>query len=331
MNVFELDQEYVANTYARFPVNIVSGKGSVLKDEAGKEYIDLGSGIAVNNFGTADEEWIAAVTVQLHAFQHTSNLYYTQPCAQLARMLCQRTGMKKVFFSNSGAEANETAIKAAREYASIHKGADCYTIVTLNNSFHGRTLATLAATGQEKYHQHFGPMPQGFVNIDATPEALEEVVTTTKVAGILFETVQGEGGILPLAPEFLTAMVKTAQENDIVLIADEVQCGNGRSGKLYAYMQYGLKPDVVTTAKGIGGGLPIGVTMLGEKVQDVFTPGMNSSTFGGNPAACAGAVNILGRIDDQLMAEVEEKSKYIFGQLTGAKGVESVSGLGLPA
>lgn len=198
MNVFELDQEYVANTYARFPVNIVSGKGSVLKDESGKEYIDLGSGIAVNSFGTADEEWIAAVTVQLHAFQHTSNLYYTQPCAQLARMLCQRSGMKKVFFSNSGAEANETAIKAAREYASIHKGADCYTIVTLNNSFHGRTLATLAATGQEKYHQHFGPMPQGFVNIDATPEALEEVVTTTKVAGILFETVQGRAASCPL-------------------------------------------------------------------------------------------------------------------------------------
>ena len=329
MNVFELDQEYVANTYARFPVNIVSGKGSVLKDEAGKEYIDLGSGIAVNSFGTADEEWIAAVTVQLHAFQHTSNLYYTQPCAQLARMLCQRTGMKKVFFSNSGAEANETAIKAAREYASIHKGADCYTIVTLNNSFHGRTLATLAATGQEKYHQHFGPMPHGFVSIDPTTEALKEVVKTTKVAGIMFEAIQGEGGIQPLNPEFVWNMARIAKEHDIVLIADEVQCGNGRSGKLYAYMNYAVQPDVVTTAKGIGGGLPIGVTMLGEKVQDVFKPGLNGSTFGGNPVCCAGAISILDRIDDALMSQVAEKSKYIFQELSGAKGVESVSGMGL--
>ncbi len=329
MNVFEMDHEYVANTYARFPVNIVEGKGSILKDETGKEYIDLGSGIAVNSFGMADEKWIGAVTAQLHAFQHTSNLFYTQPCAQLAQKLCQRTGMKKVFFSNSGAESNETAIKAAREYASLTKGPDCYTIVSLKNSFHGRTLATLAATGQDTFHQHFGPMPQGFVSIDPTTEALEEVVKTTKVAGIMFEAIQGEGGIQPLNPEFVWNMARIAKEHDIVLIADEVQCGNGRSGKLYAYMNYAVQPDVVTTAKGIGGGLPIGVTMLGEKVQDVFKPGLNGSTFGGNPVCCAGAISILDRIDDALMSQVAEKSKYIFQELSGAKGVESVSGMGL--
>lgn len=329
MNVFELDHEYVANTYARFPVNIVEGKGSLLKDEQGKEYIDLGSGIAVNTFGTADEQWMAAVNEQMHAFQHTSNLFYTAPCVQLAQKLCQRTGMKKVFFSNSGAESNETAIKTAREYASLHKGPDCYTIVTLKNSFHGRTLATLAATGQDVFHQHFGPMPAGFVTIDPTPEALEEVVKQVPVAGIMFEAIQGEGGIQPLSQEFVQAMVKVAEEQDIVLMADEVQCGNGRSGMLYAYMNYGIRPDVVTTAKGIGGGLPIGVTMLGEKVQDVFKPGLNGSTFGGNPVCCAGAISILDRIDDALLAEVKEKSQYIFDALTGAKGVESVSGMGL--
>lgn len=329
MNVFEMDHEYVANTYARFPVNIVEGKGAILKDEKGKEYIDLGSGIAVNSFGTADEKWIEAVTAQMHSFQHTSNLFYTQPCAQLAQKLCQRTGMKKVFFSNSGAESNETAFKAAREYASLTKGPDCYTIVSLKNSFHGRTLATLAATGQEVFHQHFGPMPEGFVNIDPTTEALEEVVKTTKVAGIIFEAIQGEGGIQPLDPEFVWNMGRIAKEHDIVLIADEVQCGNGRSGKLYAYMNYAIQPDVVTTAKGIGGGLPIGVTMLGEKVKDVFTPGMNGSTFGGNPVCCAGAISILDRIDDALLGQVAEKSKYIFEELSGAKGVESVSGMGL--
>lgn len=329
MNVIELDKKYVAPTYSRFPVNIVSGKGSVVYDCDGKKYIDLGSGIAVNSFGVCDEQWIAAVTEQLHKFQHTSNLYYSEPCAKLAKMLCDRTGMCNVFFSNSGAEANECAIKAARKYGSDKKGSDCSTVVTLKNSFHGRTLTTLAATGQDAFHQYFQPLTPGFVHCDATPEDLKKAVSENNVAAIMFEIVRGEGGVLPLDEEFVDAMAALAQSNDILLIADEVQIGNGRSGMLYGYMNYGIKPDIVTTAKGIGGGLPIGITMLGEKVKDVFTPGLNGSTFGGNPVCCAGALNILERIDDKLLNEVKEKSKYIFSELSGAEGIESVTGMGL--
>ncbi len=331
MNIFELDRSYIANTYARFPINIVKGKGSLVWDCDGKEYIDLGSGIAVNSFGLCDEEWIAAVTEQLGKFQHTSNLYYSEPCAKLAQMLCERTGLKKVFFSNSGAEANESAIKAARKYAADKNGSDCYTIITLKNSFHGRTLTTLAATGQDSFHQYFQPLTHGFVHCEATVDDLRKTVNENKgkIAAIMFEIVRGEGGVLPLEKSFVDEMVKISREEDIILIADEVQVGNGRSGKLYGYMNYGFTPDVVTTAKGIGGGLPIGITMLGEKLKDVFTPGLNGSTFGGNPICCAGAISILQRIDDKLLEEVSKKSRYIFSELEGANGVESVTGMGL--
>ena len=328
IDVIATDKEYVAGSYARFPVNIVGGKGSELVDNNGKKYIDLCSGIAVNTFGIADDEWIGAVTAQLNAFQHTSNLYYTQPCALLAKKLCERTGLKKVFFSNSGAEANETAIKAARKYAADNKSKDAYKIITLKNSFHGRTHTTLAATGQDAFHEHFLPLTEGFVHIEPTVDALMSEVDD-KTAGIMFEVVRGEGGVLPLDKEFVDAMVAVAKEKDIILIADEVQVGNGRSGKLYGYMHYGFTPDVVTTAKGLGGGLPIGATMLGEKVENIFTPGLNGSTFGGNPVCCAGAVNIIDRIDDNLLAEVNKKSEYIFNALQGAEGIESVTGLGL--
>lgn len=331
MNIFELDRSYVANTYARFPINIVKGKGSLVWDCDGKEYIDLGSGIAVNSFGLCDEEWIAAVTEQLGKFQHTSNLYYSEPCAKLAQMLCERTGLKKVFFSNSGAEANESAIKAARKYAADRNGSDCYTIITLKNSFHGRTLTTLAATGQDSFHQYFQPLTPGFVHCEATADDLRKTVNENKgkIAAVMFEIVRGEGGVLPLEKSFVDEMVKISREEDIILIADEVQVGNGRSGKLYGYMNYGFIPDVVTTAKGIGGGLPIGITMLGEKLKDVFTPGLNGSTFGGNPICCAGAISILQRIDDKLLEEVSKKSRYIFSELEGSDGVESVTGMGL--
>ena len=331
MNIFELDRSYVANTYARFPINIVKGKGSLVWDCDGKEYIDLGSGIAVNSFGLCDEEWIAAVTEQLGKFQHTSNLYYSEPCAKLAQMLCERTGLKKVFFSNSGAEANESAIKAARKYAADRNGSDCYTIITLKNSFHGRTLTTLAATGQDSFHQYFQPLTPGFVHCEATADDLRKTVNENKgkIAAIMFEIVRGEGGVLPLEKSFVDEMVKISREEDIILIADEVQVGNGRSGKLYGYMNYEFIPDVVTTAKGIGGGLPIGITMLGEKLKDVFTPGLNGSTFGGNPICCAGAISILQRIDDKLLEEVSKKSRYIFSELEGSDGVESVTGMGL--
>lgn len=327
-DVFSTDKEFVANTYARFPIDIVSGKGSLVTDSDGKEYIDLGSGIAVNTFGVADDEWIKAVTAQLGKFQHTSNLYYTEPCAELAEELCKRTGMKKVFFSNSGAEANECAIKAARKYAADKKGKDCFKIITLNNSFHGRTLTTLAATGQEAFHRDFLPLTEGFVSVEPTPEALTAAVGDD-TAAIMFEIVRGEGGVIPLERPFIDAAIGIAKEKDILLIADEVQCGNGRSGKLYAYMNYGFMPDIVSTAKGLCGGLPLGATMLGEKVENVFTPGSHGSTFGGNPVCCAGALNILSRLDDALLREVSEKSEYIFSEMSGADGVESVSGLGL--
>lgn len=330
MNVKQKDKEFIAATYARFPIVISEGKGSLLKDEAGKEYIDLGTGIAVNTFGAADNDWINAVNKQLNKIQHTSNLYFTKPAAELAEMLCNRTGMKKVFFSNSGAEANECAIKVARKYAAEKKGAEYNTIITLKNSFHGRTITTLAATGQEVFHKDFLPLTEGFVYAEAnSADDLKQKVSENKVAAIMFETVQGEGGVVPLTKEFVKAIAEIAKEQDILMIADEVQTGNGRTGMLYGYMNYGITPDIVSTAKGLGGGLPIGATLLGEKVKDVLTAGSHGSTFGGNPVCCAGALNILSRIDDDLLAEVRKKSEYIIGELSVASGVKSVTGLGL--
>jgi len=329
-NTQALDKAYIANTYARFPVELVSGKGSLLKGADGKDYIDMGSGIAVNGFGAADDLWMQAVIEQLGKIPHSSNLYYTEPGAKLAEMLCRRTGMKKVFFGNSGAEANECAIKVARKYSADKKGPGCYTIVTLKNSFHGRTLATLSATGQDHYHELYQPLVPGFEHIaPGDVEALKAIDAKTPVAGILIECVQGEGGVVPLEAGFVHALADYAHEHDIPLMVDEVQTGNGRSGALYAYMTFGIQPDIVSTAKGLGGGLPIGACLMGEKVQDVLTPGDHGSTFGGNPVACAGGVSILSRIDDALLEGVRQRSAYIFEQLTGAPGIEGVSGLGL--
>lgn len=325
-----MDQEYVAGTYKRFPVEIVSGKGSRVVDSNGKSYVDMGSGIGVTAFGFGDEAWMAAVTDQLGKVQHTSNLYYTEPCAQLAKLMCEKTGMKKVFFSNSGAESNECAIKVARKYSAEKKGADCFTIVTLVNSFHGRTLTTLAATGQEHFHELFRPLTPGFVHVPANDiDALKACVAQNKIAGILMEVVQGEGGVLPLTEEYLVAADALAHENDIPFMIDEVQTGNGRSGKLYSYMNYPIHPDIVSTAKGLGGGLPIGATLLGEKVQNVLGYGDHGSTYGGNPVCCAGAVSVVERLTEDFLAGVREKSAYVFSQLEGAPGVESVTGLGL--
>ena len=309
MNVKQKDGEFIAATYARFPLVISEGEGSLLKDEEGREYIDLGTGIAVNTFGAADNDWINAVNNQLNKIQHTSNLYFTKPAADLAEMLCRRSGLKRVFFSNSGAEANECAIKVARKYAAEKKGAEYNTIITLKNSFHGRTITTLAATGQEVFHKDFLPLTEGFVYVEANNIGdLKQKVNENKVAAIMFEPVQGEGGVMPLTKEFVTAIAEIAKEQDILMIADEVQTGNGRTGRLYGYMNFGITPDIVSTAKGLGGGLPIGATLLGEKVKDVLTAGSHGSTFGGNPVCCAGALNILSRIDDTLLAEVREKS-----------------------
>lgn len=330
MSLQETDKKYIANTYNRFPVSIVSGKGSVVKDENGKEYIDLGSGIGVTSFGIADEIWQTAVTEQISKVQHMSNLYYTEPCARLAEILCEKTGMKKVFFSNSGAEANECAIKIARKYAFDKYGNDRFTIVTLKNSFHGRTLTTLSATGQEHYHELFNPLTPGFTSVDmGNLDALNKIHSETPVAGVLVECIQGEGGVLPIDADFIKSLNAWCNENDVLFMVDEVQTGNGRTGEFYAYMNYGVNPDVVSTAKGLAGGLPLGATLIGEKAQSVLGFGDHGSTFGGNPVCCAAAVSIVKRIDSNLLADVKEKSKAVFEALNGAKGVESVSGMGL--
>ncbi len=330
MAIFEKDKEYVAGTYARFPVELSEGNGSLIYGEDEKEYIDLASGIAVNTFGMADDEWVEAVTVQASMLGHTSNLYYTKPCADLAQMLCERTGMKKVFFGNSGAEANECAIKVARLWALKNKGEGNSTIITLKNSFHGRTITTLAATGQDNFHTDFGPFTPGFVYAEANNlESVKELADSNNCAAIMMETIQGEGGVLPLTEEFVHGVCEIAKEKNMLVIIDEVQTGNGRTGKLYSYMHYGITPDIVSTAKGLAGGLPLGCTMLGEKVQDVLTPGSHGSTFGGNPICCAGAISILSRLDDVMLAGVKRRSEYIISRLSECKKVKGVSGKGL--
>ena len=330
MDIKALDNQYVASTYARFPLCISSGKGSLAYDEKGKEYIDLGTGIAVNTFGYSDSEWVLAVSEQLSKLQHTSNLYYSEPCAKLAKMLCDRTGMKKVFFSNSGAEANECAIKTARKYGELNKGAEYTTIITLKDSFHGRTITTLAATGQDVFHKDFLPLTDGFVYAEPNnADDVKRLLNENKCCAIMFEVVQGEGGVRPLTQDFLTSLKELANEYNVLLIADEVQCGNGRTGELYGYMNFGITPDIVSTAKGLAGGLPMGATLLGEKVKDVLGVSMHGSTFGGNPVCAAGALNIISRLDADMLAGVKERSAYIFNELSEAKGVKSVSGLGL--
>ena len=326
----EMDKTYIAGTYARFPVEIESGKGSVLVDKDGKEYIDMGSGIGVTACGIGDDECKAAVTAQLDKVQHTSNLYYTDPCARLAKLLCDRTGLKKIFFGNSGAEANECAIKAARKYAAMKTGPEDFTIITLNNSFHGRTLTTLAATGQEHYHELFQPLTPGFAYADPGDlEGLKKLAAETKAAGVLMEMIQGEGGVNVMDKAFVKGVADFCKQNDIILMVDEVQTGNGRTGKMYGYMNFGIEPDVVSTAKGIGGGLPLGLCMLGEKVQDVFIPGDHGSTFGGNPICCAGAISIVERMDEAFLENVNKKGQYIKDALKDAEGVEAVVGIGL--
>ena len=330
MELKQLDKQYIANTYARFPVELTHGKGSQVWDEQGKAYIDMGSGIGVTAFGIADDAWQKAVTEQLGKLQHMSNLYYTEPCALLAQQLCERTGMKKVFFCNSGAEANEGMIKTARKYAAEHKGSEYSTIVTLVNSFHGRTITTLAATGQAHYHELFQPLTPGFVHAPANDlEAVKKAALDNKAGAVMIECIQGEGGVIPLKKEFVTGLAAFCAEEGLLLLVDEVQTGNGRTGALYAYMNYGVQPDIISTAKGIGGGLPLGAVLFGEKTEFTLGAGDHGSTFGGNPVCCAGALSILNRIDDSLLAEVREKSEMIFRKLQGAPGIEDVAGMGL--
>lgn len=330
MSIKEIDKQYIAGTYDRFPIEIVSGKGSLVYDDEGREYIDMTSGIGVTSFGIADDEWKNAAIEQINKVQHMSNLYYTQPCAELAKVLCERSGMKKVFFANSGAEANEGAIKAARKYAAEKHGEDCYTIVTLSNSFHGRTITTLSATGQEHYHEMYHPLTEGFrhTTVNDIYEFIA-LISKIKVAAVMIECIQGEGGVVTLDYDFVKELREVTAQKDILLIVDEVQTGNGRTGKLYSYMNYDIVPDIVTTAKGLAGGLPIGAVLLGEKVKDVFGFGDHGSTFGGNPVCCSAALSVINRIDDKLLNSINEKSQYIKDELKSVNGVEDISGMGL--
>lgn len=328
MNTKELDKAYVAGTYGRFDVAIKSGKGSTLVDEDGKEYIDFGSGIAVNTFGASDDVWKQAIISQLDKIQHTSNLYYNENGAKLAEMLCTKTGMKKVFFSNSGAEANECAIKAARKYGT-DKNANKNVIITLENGFHGRTITTLSATGQDVFHKNFTPFTDGFIHVPANDIEKLNSAISDNVTAIMIEIVQGEGGVNTLSSEFLAEIERITTENDILLIIDEVQTGNGRCGKLYSYMNFGLTPDIVSTAKGLAGGLPMGATLLGEKVEETLSKGTHGSTFGANPVCCAAAISNIERLTDEFLSDVMKKSELIKTTLLNTKGVKSVSGLGL--
>ena len=324
----KMDTAHIASTYRRFSVALERGKGATLTDTDGKQYVDFSSGIAVNIFGINDETWKNAVIAQLNKVQHTCNLYYTEPQVRLAELLCEKSGARKVFFANSGAEANECALKAARKYSFDKYGPDRYEIVTLENGFHGMTLATLAATGQEEFHKFFGPFPGGFVYARPDFESVKEKITD-KTCAVMMELIQGESGVHVLDKNFVRQITEYCQARDILVIIDEVQTGNGRTGYMYAYQGYGIMPDIITTAKGLGGGLPIGACLLFEKTKDAFGYGDNGSTFGGNPVACAGAVSIVERLNEELFLEVRAKGEYLRTFLSKMPGVEEVTGLGL--
>lgn len=327
-NIQSRDQEYVVHSYGRFPVAVEKGKNAVCYDFDGKKYIDMTSGIGVNALGFCDDGWVAAVTNQLTKLQHISNLYYTDPCSKLAEILCERTGMKKAFFANGGAEANEGAIKAARKYSFDKYGNGRSTILCLKNSFHGRTVTTLAATGQDVFHNYFFPFTDGFEFVE--PGDIEALKAhESGVCAVMMELIQGEGGVLPVDPEYVKAVEKFCADNDILLIIDEVQTGVGRTGSLYAFQQYGISPDLVTSAKGIGGGLPLAAVLFGEKTANVFNPGDHATTFGGNPVACAGAVEIMNRLDDDFLSEVTKKGEYIRERVLKMPHVKGIAGMGL--
>ena len=320
------DRQYILGTYGRFDLHIVRGKGAVCEDEQGKKYIDLGSGIGVNSLGYCDDGWVKAVEEQLETLQHTSNLYYTSPGALLAEALCSRTGYSKVFFCNSGAEANEAAIKTARKYSFDKYGQGRNKIITLNKSFHGRTMATLTATAQEAMHNFFFPFNEGF---EYCEKDIEDIKSRQGVCAVMLEFIQGEGGVIPLDKHFVEQVYDYCKSNDILFIADEVQTGVGRTGRFLCSEHYGVKPDVTTLAKGLGGGLPIGAMLAGEKCEGVMGAGTHGSTFGGNPVVCAGGRYVLSRLTDEFLGEVREKGELVKELLSGAKGVKSVSGLGL--
>lgn len=325
-----LDDAYIAHTYARYPVALDHGNGAICYDTAEKPYIDFTSGIGVNALGFADAGWVAAVTAQLQKLQHISNLYYTEPCIQAAKLLCEKSGMKKVFFGNSGAEANEGVIKAARKYSYQKYGKGRSTIVALENSFHGRTMAALSATGQAIYHDFFFPFVDGFVFAKANDIADTLAKLTEDVCAVMLELVQGEGGVLPLEKAYVQAVSAACREKDILLIVDEVQTGIGRTGTFYSYQQFDIQPDLVSSAKGLGGGLPIGACLCNAKLGGVMSAGSHGSTFGGNPVACAGANYILDTVTTpEFLQQVTAKGEAIRARLADIPTIKSVRGMGM--
>ncbi len=323
-----IDEIYGAETFSRFPVALAGGKGATLVDTEGKEYIDFGAGIAVNVFGVNDEEWKKAVVSQLDKIQHASNLYYCEPQAELMRLLCERTGAKRVFFANSGAEANECALKAARAYSYKKYGEGRHKIVALKNSFHGRTLFTLTATGQDSFHTLFDPFVSGVDWAEANMKSIRQVAGADTCA-VIIECVQGESGVIPLDKDFVRELERYCKGKDIMLIVDEVQTGNGRTGKLYAYEHFKISPDLVTTAKGIAGGLPLGACLFFGKAEHALSRGEHGSTFGGNPVCCAAAVNVITRLSEEFLLEVQGKAEYLRTKLKGLDGVQEVTGMGM--
>ncbi len=324
-----LDNTYVAHTYGRFPVAIKQGSGAVCTDSSGKQYLDFTAGIGVNSLGFCSPQWVEAVSKQAATLNHTSNLYYTEPGIVLAQKLCEKSGMKRVFFSNSGAEANEGAIKAARKYSFDAYGEGRYEIISLHNSFHGRTITTLAATGQAVFHTKFNPFTEGFVFAEANNIESVKALVSEKTCAVMLECIQGEGGVVPLEKEFVQAVAALCQEKDLLLIIDEVQTGLGRTGSFFSYQQFGVQPDIVSAAKGLGGGLPIGAVLFGEKTMDTMDAGTHGSTFGANPIVCAGANVVVDSLDDDFLSGVKEKSAFIFEKVAKFPHVQSVTGLGL--
>ena len=327
--VIKRDNEYVLHTYNRSPIVLEKGHGLYAEGPEGQKYLDFTSGIGVNSLGYCDLAWAEAVSQQAHKLQHTSNLYYTAPCGKLAKKLCKRTGMSKVFFGNSGAEANEGAIKAARKYSVDHYGKDRYNVITLVNSFHGRTLATLTATGQDVFHKDFGPFPANFGYIPANDFDTFKAAVDDSVCAVMMEMVQGEGGVVALDADYVQSVADYCHAHDILIIVDEVQTGVGRTGTFLACEQFGLKPDLVTLAKGLGGGLPIGAVLASKKVADTMGPGSHGSTFGGNPVVCAGGCAVLDAMDDAFMRNVNARAAQLREGLASLPHVASVSGMGL--
>ncbi len=323
------DKKYIVGTYKRSDLCLKEGRGAIAKDLEGKEYVDFTAGIGVNSFGYCDPGWVAAISGQAARLQHTSNLYYTEPAVKVASLLVEKSGMSKVFFANSGAEANEGAIKTARKYSNLKYGGNRNQIITMKNSFHGRTMTTITATGQEEYHQYFHPFSEGFFYVESNNiEELKQSVSENTCA-IMIELIQGEGGVNLLDQEYVHSISEICKEKDILLIVDEVQTGIGRTGTTFAFEQFHIQPDLVTVAKGLGGGLPIGAILFNKKTENVLTYGDHGTTFGGNPVVCAGAAYILECLDEEMLGAIQKKSNYLRGELAKNPEVASLSGLGL--